>query len=71
MKHAAHGFNATPQITDVHVSPVFHLGDGGLIDVETRGQLRLRLLACFAQLRSRHVLLEQPYFVRNPGMTFS
>ena len=44
-ERATHGLNEAPQIADVHICPVFHLGDGGLMHLEPRCQLRLRLLA--------------------------
>ena len=56
-ERATHGLNEAPQIADVHICPVFHLGDGRLMHLEPRCQIRLRLLARFPQLRQRHFLL--------------
>ena len=38
----SHGFNVAAQCRKIHVCPLLHLGDGGLLDMQYFGQHLLR-----------------------------
>jgi hypothetical protein len=63
-ERATHGVNEAPQIADVHICPVFHLGDSRLMDLKPCGQIRLRLLARFPLTGGRALRLTNPGQIR-------